>query len=147
MTNRTGRPLKGTNAIPPPGYRWCSKCSQMKPESEFYRSPRGRWAAYCRPCTRQIDKLRKRPNRSRNKYNNLRQRILDAYGNACQECGEADPGVLQIHHVDHELGRKHHRDGWSNSRYYRYALQELDAYELLCRNCHRKKHRRTPRID
>nr|DAO89810.1 MAG TPA: HNH endonuclease [Caudoviricetes sp.] len=58
---------KGTGRLPiraiPEGCKWCPKCSQALPLSEFYQGKNGRYFSYCRPCKRRADHEWKRRKR------------------------------------------------------------------------------------
>jgi hypothetical protein len=59
---------------------------------------------------------------------------------ACAACGEAHPATLDFHHTDaankeFTIGdATNHR--WSKRR----LLEEIAKCEILCANCHRKRH-------
>lgn len=61
-------------------------------------------------------------------------------GLSCQECGESHPATLQFHHRDpaeKELSIAGAMSmGWSKKR----VLSEIDKCDVLCANCHAKKH-------
>jgi hypothetical protein len=55
---------------------------------------------------------------------------------SCESCGEADPRVLEFHHVgqkDSEITRLV-SGGWSIRR----IQEEIDKCQVLCSNCHRR---------
>ncbi len=59
---------------------------------------------------------------------------------ACIECGENHPACLEFHHrnpaeKDIDLG-KAVKQGWSIQR----ILAEMEKCDVLCSNCHRKRH-------
>lgn len=57
----------------------------------------------------------------------------------CKDCGEHDPVVLDFHHRE-PVGQHHGRmmqmagNGWQR------LLQELQSCDVLCANCHRRRH-------
>jgi DNA-binding NtrC family response regulator len=66
----------------------------------------------------------------------LRQAIEQVFGNKCSSCGAA--GVpFEFHHESPEgktinIGRGTHRD----------AIEELEKCVMLCKPCHRRRHRK-----
>lgn len=62
----------------------------------------------------------------------------------CRYCGEDHPACLDFHHID--PGRKSGNIGdLIRKRYTKQRLQaEIDKCEVVCSNCHRKKHSRSP---
>jgi len=70
----------------------------------------------------------------------LKQIVLDRYGNACVQCGFEDIRALQIDHI-HNNGAEERKSlggqqvsGW---RFYQYLVKENlpDGYQTLCANC------------
>lgn len=61
-------------------------------------------------------------------------------GKACLTCGEADPVCLNFHHRDPDQKEiavaDAVRNEWSNSR----LLAEIAKCDVLCANCHAKRH-------
>ena len=128
----------------------CSQCKKLKDaKNGFYRKSRGKPARRpeCKECTKQ--------NRSKYYHDNLpliierkaKQRIRDRQwlqnlkGQlACKGCGEDDSRCLDFHHRDPKkksgsIGNAI-RQGWSRRR----ILDEIKKCDVLCANCHRKKH-------
>jgi 5-methylcytosine-specific restriction endonuclease McrA len=59
----------------------------------------------------------------------------------CQECGESDSRCLDFHHRDPaektvSIAQAIYRKGWGKDR----LLKEIAKCDVLCSNCHRKKH-------
>lgn len=70
----------------------------------------------------------------------LKQKVLDRYGNSCAGCGFNDIRALQIDHINNNgaeerkaLGGKN-ISGW---RFYLYLVSNglPDGYQTLCANC------------
>lgn len=77
----------------------------------------------------------------RNYWRLVRSEAVAALGGICQVCGEADPVVLDIDHVDGD-GHLQLLPGGKKYRYkvYKDVLDgRQDGYQLLCCNCHRRK--------
>jgi 5-methylcytosine-specific restriction endonuclease McrA len=65
-------------------------------------------------------------------------------GGRCIDCGETDPSVLQFHHRDQatkefELGRALN-SGATLKFPLKVMLEELEKCDLLCANCHTRRH-------
>lgn len=64
-----------------------------------------------------------------------RDRLLYLLGNVCESCGEDDPELLHIHHMNGKTWRSN-----QVSRYRRILLYERDIINgectLLCKWCH-----------
>lgn len=78
--------------------------------------------------------------------------VVRAYkaGQACRDCGETDPVVLELHHRDpgtkneklrtRRYGRRVQTtggDSWVRLSYVEIA-EELEKCDVLCANCHRR---------
>ena len=78
--------------------------------------------------------------RNRDKYQNLREAIIQKYGAQCNQCGINDHRVLQVDHINgggrKEL-RTYQKGGSTYSYgYYKAVLKDnTDKYQLLCSNC------------
>lgn len=69
----------------------------------------------------------------------LRQVLADFKNGKVCPCGEGDPVCLDFHHLsdDKEISLADVvRNGWSIPR----IMREIAKCELICANCHRKKH-------
>lgn len=102
----------------------CTGCGKVPPTDDNKT---------CQSCT---NKNRKK---SRKKHKNLRQQVLDAYGNKCACCGEKTPAFLQIDHTNND-GAKHRRQlgGAGGLRLYTWLRKHnfpQAGFQLLCANC------------
>lgn len=120
----------------------CKKCGD--PEAVFSPSQR---KDCCRKCAyERVRNWRKNnPERhrasARNQRNNrirhFRRELLEAYGHACECCGESRFEFLALDHR-HGGGEEERRQFTSRDKYYRH-IRDLgypkDKYRLLCHNC------------
>jgi hypothetical protein len=70
----------------------------------------------------------------------VRAAAISGYGGVCVCCGEADPNVLELDHVNND-GSQHRREVGPSM--YRWALRNgfPPRLQLLCANCHSAKTR------
>jgi hypothetical protein len=73
----------------------------------------------------------------------IRLEMVAAYGGKCLKCGESDPIVLLLDHIndDAKLDKKQHghHGGWMMYRRLRKLGWPKDRYQLLCHNCNYRK--------
>lgn len=106
--------------------KWCPRCEQDVPISDWYRNAgrRDGLSSYCRACYAALNEdLRKR-----NRF-----ALIEAMGGACERCGFSDPRALQIDHVGGGGAREpraRHGKKWAE-----YVLAHRDEFALLCANC------------
>lgn len=106
----------------------CTKCLQIKPISEFYKSKRSQYRYYCKQCD---DALVLESQKER-------KRIFVEYkGGKCQRCGyDKYIGALDFHHTNPDEKEFLINRNLSLER----MKVELDKCILLCSNCHREEH-------
>ena len=128
----------------------CSKCGLVLPLSDFQiRSvEKGTYRNVCRDCRRKYNaayyqkhsekyKACRRVNQPR--YRQQRRELLVEYlsNNPCVDCGERDPVVLELDHVNGEkyknVGDMMSGHGWKR------ILREISKCVVRCANCHRRK--------
>lgn len=73
--------------------------------------------------------------RNRNRYQELRIKFFEMYGNSCTCCGESEPAFLSLEHKQGQpIGRKNKENTMQSTI---RALSEYrpDLFEVLCHNC------------
>ena len=81
---------------------------------------------------------KKNPHYTRNRIRVIRSLILTKLGNRCVICGNGDPRVLQIDHINGkgcEERRKLGTSGLSNKLIKLNEIELRQNYQLLCANC------------
>ena len=122
----------------PEDQRWCGKCQQAKPLTEFYKhtGSRGGYQGVCKECSARNHKHWTQENRQKERFYTQRARLRDKYGitieayndllarqgGKCAICGQSEatihsghPRLMAVDH-DHDTG----------------AIRGL-----LCNNCNR----------
>ena len=124
---------------PPIGQKWCPYGVHFTLLSDFAadKSSYDGLQSYCRSCQHQYFKAR---GGAKRKYHNLRRRVIRALGGQCSVCESTKR--LDIDHLDPEQGYIHRQLKWNNPRIYRFALNHLEHFQLLCHEHHKEKHRR-----
>ena len=128
----------------------CNHCQQLREEEEFnwrYKSLGIRHPT-CRYCAHSFNKDYYEGDAKEKHLQQVKERTELARVAArefvyqyllthpCVQCGEADPRVLEFHHVgqkDMEITRMV-GGGWSVKR----IQEEIGKCQVLCANCHRK---------
>jgi hypothetical protein len=130
----------------------CSKCGSLKPAASFgwRNKAKGKRQSVCRACVaayhRQHYERNKRryigkAARSRRRAALERTAYLIEFFKAhpCVDCGERDPVVLEFDHLRDKafvIGSALADKRWQD------ILAEIDKCEVVCVNCHRRRHRR-----
>jgi hypothetical protein len=78
---------------------------------------------------------------------NLRAEMILAYGKTCQDCGEGDPLVLVLDHINDDAKQERKENNHCGGFHMYSKLKKLgwpkDRHQLLCHNCNfRKEYRR-----
>ena len=104
----------------------------------------------CKACTNEysrkhyrknIERYKKRVKVNNEKYKELRRNLIYEFklSNPCTSCGEANPIVLEFHHLDPQQKR----NDVSNMATHGYSIEsiekEIEKCIILCANCHRKR--------
>lgn len=121
--------------------RFCRQCGLSIPP-DMKRS-----AVYCSTrCRNQAAALRyldRENHRAEARARNLdyrhaaKQRVIAAYGGRCECCGDTDPRVLTIDHIQGG-GRRHRSTVGYGLRFYQWLETQgfpMGGYRLLCMNC------------
>ncbi len=125
----------------------CNKCNKDLEESMFSKKKNG-LQSYCKKCsTKTSIEYNKSHLKEKKEYRKekikSRKSFIEDYkkSHSCVICGEQDPVCLDFHHKNKEekdFQISHMiRGGWSLER----IKEEIDKCEMLCANCHRKKHK------
>lgn len=126
--------------------KFCSRCQQSKPDSDFDR--RGKiLKCWCRECWRlhYNDKARIQ---ARERHAARKAKALSEYGTVCQRCGISDPDVLTIDHINND-GASHRKELQASqnskigsSKVYQWLEKNgyPNGFTVLCFNCNIKKH-------
>lgn len=72
------------------------------------------------------------PHKSTAPLIDYKKAVIDAYGGVCECCGEKDPRLLTIDHINNDGAGDRNNDLWSRLRSLGYPK---DRYRLLCWNC------------
>jgi hypothetical protein len=127
----------------------CRKCQKTKDILKFTRkhtSPDG-YAARCKDCTRAVVNEHYKKNKKRylekaKKWNKEKRDWFQGLKEdlECSECGEDHPACIEFHHRDprkKDFTVANFKNlGYSKAR----ILKEIKKCNVLCANCHRKKH-------
>jgi hypothetical protein len=129
----------------------CTKCQCLKNLDLFPAKKKSKdgHAPWCRDCFRanwrkryyeRHEDYRDKHNRSRNKIRLENARKVFEYlsRNACINCGESDPVVLEFDHRDRNEKIESISNLISNSSWERIK-SEIEKCDVLCANCHRRK--------
>ena len=79
---------------------------------------------------------------ARKRYTAARDKIMQAYGNACACCGEMEPMFLSLDHVQNN-GANHRREVGTGTKFFEWVVNNNypDTLQILCANCNTGKHR------
>jgi hypothetical protein len=127
-------------APPRPGKKTCERCSRRGRASQLRRRAAGlcrcgRHPAVtghttCQPCIEY----------KRSRWEQFRIAVFNGYGGRCACCGENDPNVLELDHVNND-GSSHRQEVGSKIYKWAFANGFPDRLQVLCANCHRARTR------
>ena len=128
----------------------CSVCGVEKASSEFYSNCRGGIRPSCKPCYREYQNAARKAldeetralrriahnARIRERYRELRQVVLEAYGAECQCCHEDDEVFLAVDHVNND-GHVERKKFKNHTDFYLSIIARgfPSDYQILCHNC------------
>jgi hypothetical protein len=123
--------------------RSCGRCHRDLPLTSFNRHPSGhQW--WCRDCYRAYFRARSERHRHqveaarRDRRKKARAFVADYLRvQSCTDCGEADPLVLEFHHLQEKKGNV--ADMVRAGSSIRLLRRELGNCRVLCANCHRTR--------
>lgn len=118
------------------GKKKCSKCGENKPVVQFHsRKDRpGTLQPFCKQCgAKAVSNREKR----------IKLACIKYKGGKCESCGiesdDSNTGIFEFHHAEPE-----HKDfsiSSAKGKSIQHLTTELDKCQLLCANCHVKRHR------
>lgn len=127
----------------------CRRCQAALTDSNWLPGSRRANNKVCTPCDRkyQLEHYYKHQDRRcaevRARSALIRAELLNAYGNVCKCCGEAEEAFLTVDHV-HNDGKEHRKAlGGSGGAFYRWLRDRdypQDGFQLLCWNCNHAKY-------
>ena len=131
----------------PPGQRYCVFHKALHPLEEFPPGSGGKPSSWYRPAyTEYRRKEREGVPRAHGSQAYRRIKVLQGYGAKCAACGNTDPLVLQLDHVDPELARQQKALCKERGRKFStFAYEDAiarnypDTYQILCSNCNSRK--------
>ena len=146
--------------------KYCPKCKETKPLTEFYQRKNYRWESekhqgYCKSCVsvrtkehyqKNKSKYQKKESDRRKKLGNVlleqrrearrkyRENVIKQYGGECVCCGETEFKFLAIDHIKGG-GRKHLKEigGASSLIYWLKKNGYPKGFQILCYNCNMAK--------
>lgn len=128
----------------------CIKCKQTKPFSEFHKrtTRKDGHQSYCKLCMNvAYNKSRlKRIDHYKAKHTSRRQQLYEVVDSwkseqGCCICGEKDPAVLDLHHLD--PNEKEFSPATLRSYSFKKFLKEAKKCVVICANDHRRLHKGT----
>jgi hypothetical protein len=125
----------------------CNGCKIDKLPSEYHLRGDGGLKYKCKECLK-IDwhkrktpeLLKRRSVYAKNRYNDLRKRVIANYGGKCVCCMESTLPFLALDHIN-AGGRKHKQTVGFGSTFYKWVEDNgyPDILQVLCHNCNQAK--------
>ena len=116
----------------------CSKCGQVKEESEFFKKSNRKsgFESACKECWKKYYYASTK--KATQRYRLQRKELLDSLKTSCAKCGETRKWVIQFHHVDPKSKSFNvsYADGHDESQ----LRTEVNKCVCLCSNCHDEFH-------
>lgn len=135
-------------------YKYCGHCKQLKKSQDFKcknRASKANKPYVCRNCFNKAGRenyfqnREKEVERSRLKYQKLREDVFRYYGNICACCAETEFDFLTIDHIT--ITRAEHKKmtgGNAGGIYLYYWLKKNNyppGFQTLCMNCNFSKYK------
>ena len=123
----------------------CRVCGNIKPLSDFHpnKSCSGGRVGTCKQCSNRrvrswLNNTREtRRERINNRNKQVKQLVVDHFGNKCHDCGRNFPiCVYDFHHLSDKDVNPSKALTWREDRMW----EELKKCIMLCANCHRIRH-------
>lgn len=114
----------------PDGMAKCCKCGMLPIEAFGVKNGRTKLQNICRKCLYKAQGER---------WVNIKKKAIDLKGGKCTDCGIVDIHVIyDFHHKDPSTKEF----DWTRLRIRSWdsIVSELEKCDLLCSNCHRKRH-------
>lgn len=131
------------------GLRRCCRCKEAKPQEGFYPSMwnRPKHGIWCKSCHQAYGRART-PEQKRRGYDAALRGLKRKYDWAwdykqqrgCLDCGERHPACLDFHHRDQATKTMSVSECCRSNLTLDKILAEIAKCDLLCANCHRKRH-------
>ena len=123
--------------------KFCNTCNEPKPRSSFYRNvtKSDGFRDECKICYKEKngENLRSRTAQRRLDHKRwLREEVLSK--RSCTECGENHPATLDFHHRDPSTKVDEVSNMIGELINLEKVKLEIEKCDILCANCHRKRH-------
>lgn len=111
----------------------CCSCKEIKEKTEFYKKTGDTLQPYCKICLLKYQK---------NRWIKRKKEAIVYKGSKCIDCGLSYPEEPYVIFDFHHTEPKFKEYDWKTIRLLgkNKMYEELDKCELLCSNCHRKRH-------
>lgn len=127
----------------------CSRCTEAKPETEFYKQHTAKGTMYrqswCKTCSRTAaainakkpENQKKIQERRRQHYAKIKAFMYSYKDQPCFDCHQTfPPEIMDFHHIK----KKSFKVSSAGSRSLKELKREIDKCVVLCPTCHRLRH-------
>jgi hypothetical protein len=133
-----------------PETKYCPKCKSELPLQKFTQSKRGRTASYCKVCqslycrhhyVKNAVAHNARRGQARRRYRLRNRASVTEFmrTHPCIDCGESDPVVLELDHIDRESKKCPVAYLSRTGRPLTELINEIAKCVVRCVNCHRRR--------